>query len=113
MKKFENFDVLDWASIVLALFLVIVTLGGSFSYGVYNLLRIYTAIVAACWAFRFYVLKNTPLVVISGAIAILFQPIFKITLDKGTWGMVDILLAIALVIATFLVSPNKKAENKE
>ena len=67
-------------------------------YGYYTLVRFAAMIILGCMAYIFYKEENQTLCMMSGALALLFQPMFKITLDRITWNIVDIVVAIALVI---------------
>ena len=44
--------------------------------------------------------KNMPKVILYAAIAILFQPFFKIALGRDLWNFIDIIAAIILVAPT-------------
>ena len=46
----------------------------------------------------FYRDEKIPLCVISGSLALLFQPFFKIALGRIIWNVVDVIVAIALVL---------------
>lgn len=67
-------------------------------YGFYTVIRLATAVIACFWAYKFYTDEKTPLTIVAVAIAILFQPLIKIVLDRSTWHVIDILLAISLII---------------
>lgn len=67
-------------------------------YGYYTLVRFAAMIVLGCMAYGFYKEEKQTLCIIAGLLALLFQPLFKITLDRMTWNIVDVLLAIALVV---------------
>lgn len=69
----------------------------SMPYGYYTLIRLATAIIAICWTITFFNNNKTALAVVSTGVALLFQPFIKIILDKDTWTVVDVLVAIALV----------------
>ena len=56
-------------------------------------------------AYMFYKEEKMPLCVVAGSLALLFQPFFKIVLDKTLWNVVDVIVAIALV---FLWYKNKE-----
>ena len=49
-------------------------------------------------AFEFHKEGKMPLCIIAGSLALLFQPFVKITLDKITWNVIDVLVAIALIL---------------
>lgn len=66
-------------------------------YGYYTLVRFASMIILGCMAFVFYKEEKKPLCIVAGSLALLFQPFIKITLDKVTWNIVDVLVAIGLV----------------
>ena len=103
----QNTSILNIASLVLAVGLLLCLC--HMPYGFYSVIRLSTAIVACCWAYQFYKASNTPLTVIAIAVAILFQPLIKIVLDRSTWHTIDIILAIALLI--LVMKPNGKSSN--
>ncbi|MDE6033104.1 MAG: hypothetical protein K2G15_03975 [Muribaculaceae bacterium] len=67
-------------------------------YGFYTVIRLATAVIACCWAYKFYTDEKTPLTIVAVAIAILFQPLIMIVLDRTTWHVIDVLLAFSLII---------------
>ena len=100
----KNLSFLDKATLVLAGVLLICLL--SLPYGFYTVVRLAVAVVAGCWAYQFYKSGKMPLAITAGAVAILFQPLIKIVLDRTTWNLLDVLLAIALVI--LIISKNRQ-----
>lgn len=56
--------------------------------------------------FKEYERENKQLAFIYGALAILFQPIFKISLGRDIWNIVDVVVAIGLIV-TLLKKSNK------
>lgn len=74
-------------------------------YGYYTLVRFISMIIFGCMAYMFYKEEKMPLCVVAGSLALLFQPFFKIVLDKTLWNVVDVIVAIALV---FLWYKNKE-----
>ena len=70
-------------------------------YGFYTLIRFAVAIVAGCWAYQFYKADKKPLAIIAGAVAVLFQPLIKVVLDRTTWNVLDVALAVTLFILIF------------
>ena len=50
--------------------------------------------------------KNTSL--IYGALALLFQPFFKIALGRELWNLIDVLVAIGLMVSVFQAGSKKK-----
>ena len=65
--------------------------------GYYTIVRFAAMIILGCIAFVFYKEEKIPLCIVAGSLALLFQPFIKITLDKVTWNIVDVLVAIGLV----------------
>lgn len=104
MISLSKLSFLEKSSLVLVIALLLCLC--PMPYGFYTVIRLATAIIACCWAYQFYEAKKTPLAIIAGAIAILFQPLIKIVLDRTTWNIIDILLAIAIV---FLILPKFKS----
>ena len=95
MKLNHNFSALDYATLALAMAMLIATFKLPYSY--YTLLRFATFIIAGCWAFVAYGRGKKPLMVAAGAVALLFQPFVKIVLDKTAWVAIDWLLAIVIL----------------
>lgn len=95
MKKISHLSALDKASLILAVALIVCLL--PLPYGFYTLIRLATTIIAACWVYRFYIHHRIVHAIIAGTIALLFQPLIKVTLDRLTWNIVDIILAIGIV----------------
>ena len=76
-------------------------------YGIYTIVRLGTAIVMACWTVRFYSLGKITMAIVCGGVAILFQPFIKITLDRLSWNIIDVTVAIFLLIVFFKVDLQK------
>lgn len=104
MISLSKLSFLEKSSLVLVIALLLCLC--PMPYGVYTVIRLGTAVIACCWAYQLYEAKKTSLAVIAIAIAILFQPLIKIVLDRTIWNILDILLAIAIV---FLILPKFKA----
>ena len=66
-------------------------------YDYYTLVRFASMIIFACFAFSFYKEKNTLFMVIAISLAILFQPLAKITLSREMWNIIDVIVAVALI----------------
>jgi membrane protein implicated in regulation of membrane protease activity len=96
IKLFKQGSILEKCSLILCVALLACLL--PLPYGYYTLVRFATAIIIGCWAYKFYQVHNMPMLVTSVAIVLLFQPFFKIVLDRTTWNIVDILLAISLSV---------------
>lgn len=66
-------------------------------YGFYVLVRFVAMVVFAVLAMQYSEKRNSALMVTFGALALLFQPFFKIALGRGMWNVVDVIVAILLV----------------
>ena len=73
---------------IVAVLLLIALLPLSYAY--FQLLRIVVTIVAAIYAYSFYEDNQMPKVIIFGIIAIIWNPIFPIYMDKSVWMILDI-----------------------
>lgn len=74
-------------------------------YGYYILVRYVIGISFAIMAYRYYNKNKTEFAIVWGALALLFQPIIKIPLERGVWNVVDVIVAIVLL---WEVVKNKK-----
>ncbi len=70
-------------------------------YGYFMLVRFAAMIIFALMAYEYYKQKKEGTAIFFGAIAVLFQPLFKISLDRITWNVVDVVMAIFLFILWF------------
>ena len=67
-------------------------------YGYYMLVRFVMMVACGAMAYRYYTSHKTAAAWIFGALALLFQPIYKIALGRVTWNVVDVLVAILLIV---------------
>lgn len=81
-------------------------------YGYYTLIRFASMVVFVCMAVSFYKEQKITLCIIAASLALLFQPFFKIVLDRTTWNVVDVIVALALVIL-WLSEKNNRTRNTE
>lgn len=70
-------------------------------YGYYTLVRFVSMVVFAVMAFVYFSEENKTLGVVFSALALLFQPLVKISLGKGVWNVVDVLVAVLLLVIIF------------
>ena len=70
-------------------------------YGYFQLVRFVAMVGFGYLAYESYTEKREKEVILYIALAILFQPIFKIALGRAIWNIVDVIVAIYLVISTF------------
>ena len=78
-------------------------------YGFYQLVRFLAMVVFCVMAYQYYNQKNETLAVVFGALALLFQPLFKIVLGRVLWNVIDVVVAIFLVVLYFKPSIFKKS----
>lgn len=77
-------------------------------YGYYTLVRWVVCAMGAYMAWRLYESKMTGLAVLFGGIALLFNPIFRVHLDRATWEPLNLACAVAFVGAAYLTSRLKQ-----
>lgn len=70
-------------------------------YGYYQFVRFLSLIGFGILAFDAYQKKRQTEVIVYLALAILFQPIFKISLGRTLWNIVDIIVAVGLLVTVF------------
>lgn len=66
-------------------------------YGYYVLLRFLAMIFFGIMTYHFYKEDKIIYAVVAGALALLFQPFFKIALGREVWQVVDVIVAIVLI----------------
>jgi hypothetical protein len=71
-------------------------------YGYYQLIRYIAVVGFAILAYYEYERKNIPMVIIFVALAVLFQPLAKISLGRQIWNIVDVIVAVGLIITMFM-----------
>jgi len=67
-------------------------------YGYYQFIRLASTIAFAIMAYQYYENKQEALVVTFIALAILFQPFYKIALGRTMWNVMDIVVAVGLIV---------------
>lgn len=72
-------------------------------YGYYTFLRIATCLIAALGAIKAYGQTSTLWTVLLGGIAILFNPIAPIYMEKSAWIQVDIAAGIVMISSAIIV----------
>ena len=66
-------------------------------YGFYTLVRFVSAFAFAYIAYDYFKSEKEGLAFVFAALALLFQPFFKIALGRTIWNVVDVIVAIGLV----------------
>lgn len=70
-------------------------------YGYYQLVRFIAVIGFGILAYQANQEQNQTLLVIYCALALLFQPFFKIALGRELWNIVDVIVGMGLLISIF------------
>lgn len=71
-------------------------------YGFYQLVRFIALIAFGYFAYQANQENKSQLVFLYVALALLFQPFFKIALGRAVWNVVDVLVAIGLIVSLVL-----------
>ena len=71
-------------------------------YGFYQFVRFAAMIGFGILAFQSAESENKSFLIIYGALAILFQPFFKIALGRELWNIVDVIVGVGLIISLFV-----------
>lgn len=77
-------------------------------YGYYELVRFLALIGFAYLAYQAKQENNNTAAIIYVALALLFQPFFKIALGRELWNIVDVVVAVGLLVSIFINNPSKK-----
>ncbi len=79
-------------------------------YGYYEIVRFLALIGFAYLAYQANQHNNNTATIIYAALALLFQPFFKIALGRELWNIVDVVVAIGLLLSLFA---NRLINNSE
>jgi hypothetical protein len=79
-------------------------------YGFFQLVRFLSLIGFAILAFDANQKEKQTEVVIYIVLAILFQPLFKISLGRTLWNIIDVIVAIGLILTIFSTTDNNKKQ---
>lgn len=78
-------------------------------YGFYQFVRFAAMIGFGILAFQSAESENKSFLIIYGALAILFQPFFKIALGRELWNIVDVVVGVGLIISLFVHKYSSKS----
>jgi hypothetical protein len=70
-------------------------------YGYYQIIRFVAMIGFGILAFQSTGSENKLSLIFYGALALLFQPFFKIALGRELWNIVDVIISVGLIISLF------------
>ena len=68
-------------------------------YGYYQFVRFVSFAIFAYFALDEYSAGNKKIAYLYVAIALLFQPFFKISLGRDIWNVVDVIVALSLIVS--------------
>lgn len=71
-------------------------------YGYYQFVRFAGLLGFALLAYKAHEQGRQTEMIIYGGLALLFQPFFKIALDRQMWNIVDVVVGVGLLISIFL-----------
>ena len=85
----------SWLKITIAVLLLLCLM--DMPYGFYELVRFGAAAAFAYLSYDYFKSKNDGLGFIFAALALLFQPFFKIALGRVIWNAIDVIVAVGLI----------------
>ncbi len=71
-------------------------------YGYYQLVRFLALVGFAIMAYKSYERQENTMTIVYVGLAILFQPLFKISLGRELWNIVDVIVGIGLIVSIFV-----------
>ena len=71
-------------------------------YGYFMLVRFVMMVAFGWMAYQYYLRQKAVAMWVLVALALLFQPIYKIALGRVTWNVVDVIVAIVLILLFFV-----------
>ena len=78
------------------------------SYGYYQFVRFLALIGFAILAYKSYERQENIMTILFVGLAILFQPLFKISLGRELWNIVDVIVGIGLISSIFIKPKTRK-----
>lgn len=94
-------------SLVLAILFFIALM--DMPYGYYQFIRFLALVGFGILAYNSHERQENVMTIVYASLAILFQPLFKISLGRELWNAVDVIVGIGL-IASIFIQPNKESE---
>ena len=70
-------------------------------YGYFTLVRVLATVVFGIYAYRCFAVKKEGLTLVFATLALLFQPFAKVGLNRVTWNIIDVIVAIGLIVLFF------------
>ena len=79
-------------------------------YGYFNLVRFVMMVACGWMAYQYYQGQKTVGTWVFGILAMLFQPMYKITLGRTVWNIVDVIVAIFFIVMFFFERKREEGE---
>ena len=76
-------------------------------YGYFTLVRVLATVVFGIYAYRCFAVKKEGLALVFATLALLFQPFAKVGLNRVTWNIIDVIVAIGLIVLFFWERKNR------
>ena len=95
MKKQTKKDLTFVVKIILVVILLSCLL--PLPYGAFELIRFAALIGFGYLAYKYYKAHDEGKALVFGALALLIQPFFKLSLGRGMWNIVDVAIAIFII----------------
>ena len=103
-KKLSNLNPLVKLAIAILLLLCLADM----PYGFYQLVRFAATAAFAYLSYDYFKARREGMGVLFAALAVLFQPFFKVALGRTLWNAIDLIVAIALFYFIIQYFRNKK-----
>ncbi len=71
-------------------------------YGYYQFVRFLALIGFALLAYKSYERQENTMTIVYLCLAILFQPLLKISLGRELWNIIDVIVGIGLIVSIFM-----------
>lgn len=84
-----------WLKVIIAILLLLCLM--DMPYGFYELVRFVAAAAFVYLSYDYFKAKSNGLGFAFAALALLFQPFFKIALGRAIWNIVDVAVAVGLI----------------
>jgi len=88
---------------IISVVMLLLAIPAIWPYGYYTLLRWVVTATAIFLVWITYNLKKTFWLVLMGLVAVLFNPLIPIYLDKETWVIIDFIVAILFLVSIFKI----------
>ena len=92
---------------IASIILLVLAVTTRWPYGFYTFLRIVVCATAVWLAVEAYQFRKTPLALVLGGLAVLFNPLIPIYMRRTQWRWFDFLALLVLVISVGIVRPRR------